>query len=80
MPDVKTRLIGCFQVVFGGLSDAQVEQATQATMSEWDSVAAITLVNVMEEEFNVQVDYDRLPDLDSFTRILNYLTDILGVT
>ena len=47
-------------------------------MDEWDSVAAITLVNLMEEEFNVQVDYDRLTDLGSFGQILEYLTNDLG--
>lgn len=80
MRDVKSRLIGCFQVVFDGLPDAQIEQSVRVTMDEWDSVAAITLVNLIEEEFDVQVDYDRLPELDSFMRILDYLTQDLGVT
>lgn len=78
MSDVRSRLIGCFQAVFDGLADAQAEQAVRATMDEWDSVAAITLVNLMEEEFNVQVDYDRLTDLGSFGQILEYLTNDLG--
>ncbi|MDA8347961.1 MAG: acyl carrier protein [Pseudomonadota bacterium] len=80
MPDVRSRLVGCFQVVFDGLSDAQVEQATRAATESWDSVAAITLVNVVEEEFHIQIDYDRLPELDSFPRILDYLTQRLCLT
>ncbi len=39
-------------------------------MAGWDSLAAITLVNVIEEEFGVALD---LADLPSFGKILNFL-------
>ena len=47
--------------------------------SDLDSVAAITLVNVIEEEFSTQIDFDRLPELDTFSKILEYLTVDRGV-
>ncbi len=37
------------------------------------SIAAITLVNVIEDEFGFQMDFDLLPELDSFQSILEYL-------
>jgi acyl carrier protein len=49
-------------------------------MEQWDSVAAITLVNVIEEEFSTQIDYDHLPDLDSFAKVLAYLTVDRGLS
>ena len=52
MHDVETRLVGCFQAVFPDLADADIRKASQETMDQWDSVAAITLVNVIEEEFS----------------------------
>jgi len=79
MPDVETRLVGCFRAVFPDLSEADIRLASQESLEQWDSVAAITLVNVVEEEFSTQIDFDRLPDLDTFTRVLEYLTVDRGI-
>jgi acyl carrier protein len=74
MPDVGTRLVGCFRAVFPDLSEADIRLASQDTVEQWDSVAAITLVNVIEEEFSTEIDFDRLPELDTFNKVLEYLT------
>jgi len=79
MPDVETRLVGCFRAVFPHLSEADIRLASQESLEQWDSVAAITLVNVVEEEFSTQIDFDRLPDLDTFTKVLEYLTVDRGI-
>jgi len=42
-------------------------------VAAWDSSAVITLVNVIEDEFGIQVDFDLLADLDSFDRFHEYL-------
>jgi acyl carrier protein len=80
MPDVGTRLVGCFLMVFPELTEADIRSASQERMEQWDSVAAITLVNVIEEEFRTQIDYDHLPDLDSFAKVLEYLTVDRGLS
>jgi acyl carrier protein len=80
MPDVETRLVECFRVVFPDLSDADIRLASPEKVQQWDSVAAITLVNVIEEQFDTQIDYDRLSEFDSFGKVLNYLTVDRGVT
>jgi acyl carrier protein len=80
MPDVETRLVGCFLSVFPQLSEADIRGASQEKLEAWDSVAAITLVNVIEEEFSTQIDYDHLPNLDSFGKVLNYLTVERGLS
>ena len=73
MTNVKQRLVQCFETVFPDLPQTEVAQASQATVKGWDSIAAITLVNVIEDEFQIQMDFDRLADLDSFERIQQYL-------
>jgi acyl carrier protein len=78
MANVETRLVGCFQAVFPDLPEAAIRLASQEKVEQWDSVAAITLVNVIEEEFSTQIDYDRLPELDTFSKILEYLTGDRG--
>ncbi|MBI3680695.1 MAG: acyl carrier protein [Acidobacteria bacterium] len=73
MNDLQPRLVRCFQTVFPGLSESQARQATQAALENWDSVAAITLVTVIEEEFSTSVDLEELPELNSFEAIAAYL-------
>jgi acyl carrier protein len=73
MDAIATRLTNCFQTVFPDLPAAQIPSATQQSVAAWDSTAAIMLVNVIEDEFGIQMDFDRLGELDSFERIHQYL-------
>jgi acyl carrier protein len=73
MQATKDRLVKCFEVVFPDLKDEAIPVASQATVSTWDSIAAITLVNVIEDEFQFQMDFDLLPELNSFASILTYV-------
>jgi acyl carrier protein len=73
MDEIRQRLINCFQVVFPDMPADEVPAASTATVANWDSVAAITMMNVIEEEFGVEMDLDDLADLDSFEKIHAYL-------
>lgn len=70
--NTRERLENCFRLVFPDLK-IPVDQATTQNVAEWDSVAAITLVNVIEEEFNFQMDFEVLAELDSFPKVLAYV-------
>jgi acyl carrier protein len=59
--------------VFPDLPPSEIPGCSQRTISGWDSVAAITLVNVIEDEFGFQIDFELLPELDSFERILAHV-------
>ncbi len=71
--DPRQRLTNCFQVVFPELPPASIATASTATVAAWDSVAAITLMNVIEDEFGFEMDLDDLADLDSFEKVYSYL-------
>lgn len=73
MDETRERLIKCFETVFPDLKDSEIPNVTQESLAAWDSIAAITLVNVIEDEFGIQMDLDQLGDLDTFPRILAYL-------
>jgi acyl carrier protein len=79
MDDTGKRLANCFQVVFPDLGAAQIPLASQETVAAWDSVAAITMMNVIEDEFGLQMDLDDLADLDSFEKVHAYLQRRLQV-
>jgi len=76
MDDIRTRLIRCFEVVFPDANAEQIENATQLNTETWDSIAAITLFNVIEEEFNMQLDFEAVGDLTSFRLILDYVSGL----
>ena len=74
MDHIALRLTNCFHTVFPDLPEAEIPAASQASVAAWDSIAAITMVNVIEEEFGIEMDFDRLADLDSFNHIHDYLS------
>jgi acyl carrier protein len=73
MNDHRQRLAQCFLLVFPDLKPAEVYSASSSAVAAWDSTAAIILANVIEEAFQVKLDYDVLPELVSFDLILDYL-------
>jgi len=73
MTDMRSSLSRCFRAVFPGLSDEDVEGASLASVADWDSIAAINLLTVVEEEFGIQVPAEDIENLISFELILDYL-------
>jgi acyl carrier protein len=73
MDQVRERLKQCFETVFPKVSPELIPAAAQESLADWDSIAAISLVNVIEDEFGFPVDYDLLPELNSFDRVLDYV-------
>ena len=47
--------------------------ASITSVSEWDSIAAISLVVVLEEEFGKEIPPDEIENLISFELVRNYL-------
>jgi acyl carrier protein len=74
--NISARLVSCFQVVFPQLAVEAIPSARQDSVEAWDSVAAITLISVIEDEFQATVDLERLLDLTSFAAFLAYLKTV----
>ena len=73
MDETQTRLIKCFQTVFPEMPENEIPKATQTSVAAWDSIAAITLLNVIEDEFQITMDLELAGDLDSFQKIHHHL-------
>lgn len=73
MNDVMTRLVNCFKAVFPDLSDAEITRASLTSVTDWDSVASVALITVVEEEFGLQFPAEEMENLTSFALILNQL-------
>ncbi len=73
MDDLNARLIGCFSIVFPDLPDGEIPKASTENTATWDSVAAITLMNVIEDEFQVRLDLEEIAELNSFDKVRTYV-------
>lgn len=73
MSDVQTRLAKCFTAVFPDLSPEEILRASPASVGNWDSLAALTLLSVIEEEFQIEVAPEDLEHLISFELVLDYI-------
>jgi acyl carrier protein len=74
MSDVQARLTRCFAAVFPHLSAETIQLATPNTVEAWDSLASITLISVIEEEFEIEIDPEDIEHLVSFERVLEYVS------
>lgn len=72
--NIHRRLVKCFSAVFPALSENEIQTASPYSVATWDSVATVTLLEVIEEEFEVTFDADELDRLTSFKEILDYLS------
>jgi acyl carrier protein len=73
MQTVEQRLESVFAVVFPDLSPSELRAASQDSVEAWDSVAAITLMNLIEEAFGVEMDFGDVAELTTFSQVAEYL-------
>ena len=73
MGDVPARLTRCFQAIFPDLRPDDVVRASPTTVPAWDSVASVTLLSLIEEEFGLAIELDDLNQFTSFESLQRYL-------
>ena len=73
MSDNADRLRRCFSLVFPSLPENAISAASVRTVADWDSLANINLLTVIEEEFGIAIAAADLPKLTSFQLLADYL-------
>jgi len=73
MDEMEKRLAACFSAVLPDLTPEEVRQASATSVKSWDSVATVTLLSVVEEEFGIRIEDEDPARFDSFRNILTYL-------
>jgi len=71
--DRSAALDRCFAAVFPELADDEIAGASVDNVPEWDSLASITLIALLEEEFSVEIPEDDLLELRSYAYARDYL-------
>jgi acyl carrier protein len=75
MNELKARLAECFLTVFPELPAHEISGASTASVLGWDSVASVTLLAVIEEQFGISMEGEDLARRSSFKGILRYLQE-----
>jgi acyl carrier protein len=69
----KARLVECFSAVFPALSQEEIVSAKQAELAQWDSLATVNLMMLVEEQFKTFIPPEQFEELVSFDVFLEFL-------
>ena len=70
MDTATQKLQKCFLAVFPQLDSSAVPLASVDTVGAWDSVAHVTLLSLIGEEFAIDLDFEEFAGATSFDEIL----------
>jgi acyl carrier protein len=75
MTQLDSRLIRCFSSLFPTLTEDEVRLVDVAYIAELDSLAGVTLVALINDEFGVDIDLEGMLELGSFQGVRRYLVE-----
>lgn len=78
MTDLEPRLDSCFETVFPTVSSDEVRSLSAEVLDEWDSVATVMLISVIEEEFDITFSDDAIERAVSYGELLAYVRETAG--
>jgi acyl carrier protein len=73
MNDIQTRVSQCFANVFPGVAPSDLPSASVETLARWDSVAHVTLLSAIGEEFSLDISPDDFDELTSYKSIVEFV-------
>jgi acyl carrier protein len=73
MNDIRERVTRCFSNVFPDLPEDEIPRASTASLPAWDSVAHVTLLSSIAEEFGTPFEIEDYEELVSFPLIVDRL-------
>jgi len=73
MNSIKDRLEKCVSLALPDLPREEIARASGSSVAAWDSLATVSILSLVEEEFAIKVADDDLEVFVSFGTILDYL-------
>ena len=67
------RVALCFTHVFPGIKTDEIPSASTAALANWNSMAHVTLLSSLSEEFGVDFEIEDYEELVSYSAIVDYL-------
>jgi acyl carrier protein len=78
MDDIREKLAHCFSLTFPKLDPSQYATASAENTSDWDSVAQVTLLTLIGEEFGIEVDFSEFEGATSFESLAARIGELAG--
>ena len=79
MNDLSRRLEKCFAAASLEIVPEETSQASAKSVAQWDSMALVVFISLVEEEFNIQIPPEDLDRFVSYEKIVAYMQEKLGV-
>jgi acyl carrier protein len=76
MNKVEEKLSHCFALVFPKMDPSQRAIATTENTSGWDSIAQVTLLTLIGEEFAIDIDFEEFEGATSFAALASRINQI----
>ena len=73
MSNINQRVAACFANIFPDLRPEEIPLASAATLATWDSVAQVTLLASIAEEFGIELEMSDFDELVSYALIVEFL-------
>ena len=73
MIDTNNKVARCFFNVFPDIRQDDIPRASTASLAAWDSMAHVTLLSSIAEEFGLDLELDDFEELVSYPLIVDYL-------
>lgn len=74
MSSIEERLLSVFQAAFPTASVDELRHADATTLDDWDSMATLTVISLVQEEFDVDIEPDEAVELLSFKKLEEFLS------
>lgn len=74
MNNISERVTNCFANVFPDIPAAEIPSASTASLKAWDSIAHITLLSAISEEFGIELEPEDYEELKSYSQIVEYVS------
>lgn len=74
MEEIKSRLNRSFATVFPHLAPEKIPGANMDNAGSWDSVAHMTLLTVVDEEFGIETDPEDAENLTSWQALFDHVS------
>jgi acyl carrier protein len=75
--DLEARVARCFSNVFPSVPQTELIRASTTSLATWDSVAQVTLLSAIAEEFGLDFELEDYEGLTSYALIVSYLENKL---
>jgi acyl carrier protein len=73
MTTLENRVADCFCALFPNRSREELLTASRESIPEWDSLAGVTLLTLLQQEFQIDIDLTELEHFNSVHAVLDYV-------